>query len=632
MFWRSFFVGVCGIVAAAAQTVDTPRFKVTLKLDGALEVVDKRAGVTWTQPGAGVRIGDVRVGNAAMSFRLNETVAAELVVGAETIDLILTPATDGSIQNLEYPLGLRMAAGEPEQSLVLPHCAGLVIPFARRSDPDLARVSGDYAPCADQAGLMMPWIGVTNGQAASMLLLLTPYDARMRVASDAAGYRFGVAWQDSKGRAAYPRRVRFAFANEGGAVALCKSYRAFAREQGWLVTLREKREKLPSLDRFLGAISLWVVDWPQIELFERMRADGIERVLVSYHVTEKVPPGTINRFGHNTVYEPMRRDFVDRLHALGYLAGRYDYYRTIFPPDDAGAGGNLWIFRKVGYPEQLALDEKGGIRAGFQGRGRTPGGSVRGHRCSKCQYEMAQVYIPLDVDRVGYDARLLDAVCAVNFIECFSPAHPVSREEDMQWRVKQLRVALDYGQLAGTEHMAFWAVPSAIYGEAPTTFVRFASYRESFNAQTFTPPDTFARVVLDERLRFPLWQLVFHDAVVITNRWTFTANRYTDASLWAKEDLINLLHGQMPTFMLNRENYAEKAARIVRTAKTVGTWNAEIGYEEMTDFRWLKPDGSVQEAVYASGRGMVVNFDTREFALPDGRRVPAHGFLRRTAQ
>lgn len=338
--------------------------------------------------------------------------------------------------------------------------------------------------------------------------------------------------------------------------------------------MKEKRERIPSLDRFLGALSLWIAEWPDIKLIEQMKGAGIDRLLVSYHVTGPLPPGVVNRIGHNTTYEAIDRAFADQLHGLGFLAGRYDYYRTIYPPSDSGRGGNGWVMRFTGYPEQLAIDENGRIRAGFQGGNAPATPQPRGHRCSKCQYELARIYIPLDVDRVGYDARLLDAVAAVRWQECYSPAHPVTREEDMLWRRKQLQVAMENAQLTGTEHMGFWAVPDAIYAEAPTTFVRFASYREAFNGSSFTPPASYSSVVLDERIRFPLWQLVFHDAVVITNRWTFTGNRFTDETVWNKEDLINLLHGQMPTFMLDRANFERNAAHFARTAQTVGAWNA----------------------------------------------------------
>lgn len=618
-------------VLPGAATVETARLRLTLGDGGALTVVDKTAGTTWRQPALPVRVSDVQAADDVLTFRLNETMSVRVVPDGARIDLDLSADPAADVAGLEYPAGFTLERPAADQQLVLPHCAGFVIPFAMKDRADLARVTGNYTPDIGQGGLMMPWIATTDGRAGCLMLLRTPYDSRMKVWTDDAGYQYAAGWHNTKGRFGYTRQVRYHFNADGGPVALCKIYREEAKAAGLLVTLREKSKTIPAIDRFLGAISLWLVEWPDLALIKEMKAAGIERALVSYHVTGPLPPGTVNRYGHNTTYEPMDRAFTGELHSLGYLAGRYDYYRTIYPPEDSGRGGNGWIMRFIGYPEQLVLDEKGAIRPGFQGANRPPAGApIRGNRCAKCQYEMAQAYIPLDVDRAGYDARLLDAVCAVDWQECHHPAHPVTREEDMRWRVKQLRVAMDNAQVTGTEHLASWAVPHTVYAEAPTTFVRFASYREAFNGTSFTPPDSFSTAVLDERIRFPLWQLVFHDAVVITNRWTFTANRYTDERIWAKEDLVNLLHGQMPTFMVDAANFRANAAHFARTAQTVGRWNAEIGYEEMTDFRWLSDDGSLQETTYASGRSVVVNFGAKEQTLSDGQRVPAGGFVFRT--
>ncbi len=608
------------------QTVETPRFRVSLREDGALEVMDKTADVTWTQPAAMVKVSAAVATADELSFTVNDNIAIRVSVRADSVNFTLN-GNDSHIEGVEYPGGFSLAEPTRPQTLLLPYCAGMAIPFAAKDRPDLKRAADYYDACNNQMGLMMPWIATTDGQAGSLMLIETPFDARFKVWTDAVGYQYSAAWKDTKGCLGYERRVRYYFRGEGGAVALCKAYREHARAEGLLVTLKEKQKTIPAIDRFIGAMSLWVVEWPDLDLFKTMKTAGIDRALVSFHTSEKIPPGTVNRYGHNTTYEPMTRDFTAQLHELGYLAGRYDYYRTIYPPNDSGRGGNGWIMRFTGYPEQLSHDEKGNIRAGFQGGNRAPNTPLRGQRCPKCQYEMAQIYIPLDVDRTGYDARLLDAVCAVSWQECYNPAHPTTRIEDMEWRRKQLQVAVENDQITGTEHIAHWAVPHAVYAEAPTTFVRFAGYRESFNAKPFETPGGYSSVVLDERLRFPLWQLVFHDAIIVTNRWTFAANRYADEKVWDKEDLMNLLHGHMPTFMLNRENYTATAAHLVKTFQTVCEWNRAIGYEEMTDFRWLTPDGSVQQAVYASGRSTVVNFGENDFALSATEKVPAKGFL-----
>lgn len=614
---------------ARAASLENSRFRVEVGDGGSLVVLDKTSGVTWRQPSLPVRVSAARASASDLTFTLDDRWTVRVVPSDSSIDLEIGGPPDASIDGLEYPAGFVIERPAGGQQLMLPHCAGLVVPFAMAHRPDLARLKGYYSTDIGQAGLMMPWIATTDGQAGSMMLVRTPFDSRMKVWTGIDGYDYAVNWMDTKGRLGYARQVRYHFSAFGGAVALCKFYRVQARMAGLLVTLCEKSRSIPGIERFLGALNLWLVDWPDIDLITDMKAAGIDRALVSYHVTGPLPPGTVNRYGHNTTYESMDRAFTAQLHALGYLAGRYDYYRTIYPPDDSGRGGNGWIMRFTGYPEQLALDEHRRIRSGFQGPARGAGTPVRGHRCSKCQFEMAQVYIPVDVDRTGYDARLLDAVCAVDWQECYSPAHPVTREEDMRWRRRQLQVATTNAQITGTEHLASWAVPDTVYAEAPTTFVRLAGYRESFNAQSFTPPESYRSAVLDERIRFPLWQLVFHDATVITNRWTFTGNRYTDATIWDRENLINLLHGQMPTFMLDRANFKANRERFVRTAQSVGRWNAAIGYEEMTDFRWLTPDGSVQQAIYASGANAIVNFGSTAFTLPSGESIAPGGYLTR---
>ncbi len=612
-----------------ATILETEHFRIELAEGGALTVVDKAAAQTWRQPGLPVQITGMHATADELRYIINGAWTVRVVPATDYIDLRVEGDADSSIEGLEYPAGFTVASSgaSGDQQLLLPHCAGLAIPFAMKERPDLKPLIGYFENGIDQSGLTMPWIATTDGRTGCLMSVRTPYDSRMKMWTDPKGFQYGVAWKNTKGRFGYSRLVRYHFRKEGGAVALCKAYRQEAQADGLLVTLREKSRKIPAIDRFLGAISLWMVEWPDLEFIEKMKSAGIERMLVNYHVTAPPPAGTVNRYGHNTTYEAMDRAFAGELHRLGYLAGRYDYYRTIFPPSDAGRGGNGWIMRFVGYPEQLAVDAQGKIRAGFQGTNADPKALPRGHRCSKCQYEMAQAYIPLDVDRVGYDARLLDAVCAVSWQECYSPAHPVTREEDMRWRRKQLQVAMDNAQITGTEHIGFWAVPDAVYAEAPTTFVRLARYREAFNGSSFAPPESYSTAVLDERIRFPLWQLVFHDAVIITNRWTFTANRYTDEKIWDKEDLINLLHGQMPTFMLSRANFDANTAHFVRTAQSVGRWNARIGYEELTDFRWLTSDGSVQQATYDSGANIVVNFGVREFTLPSGAVVAAQDFL-----
>jgi hypothetical protein len=606
------------------QAIETPRLHVSLKPGAGLEVLDKKAGVVWRQPASTLPVENVQASAGRIAFRIAEKLVVTVTAQDSAVDLVLSGDPQASVEGLEYPPGFVLPE-EGAQRLLLPNCGGLGIPFSMRDDPYLQRVKGLYDANVGQAGLTMPWVGITNGTAGSMMLITTPFDARVNVSTGGHGYQTAVRWRDSKGRLSYDRRVRFLFSDSGGYVSLAKQYRRYAIDQGLFVSLKEKRKTVPALDGFAGLMNLWIVEWPDISLIEHMKAAGLERLLVSYHVSRR-PPGLVLKPGRSATYEAVDRDYAAKLHGLGLLAGRYDYYRTIFPPSRQQG---QWIMRRTGYPEQCAVDEKGNIRPGFMGK---PGDKeILGHRCSWRQWEMTQAYVPADVDRVGYDARLIDTTAAVGWQECYSPFHPVTRAEDAQYRIRQLAFVKDYGQITGTEHVADWAVPVIHYAEAPTTFVRFfpnrVPPREKLIPVPIEVPEEYRQVVLNERLRLPLWQLVFHDAVVITNRWDWTPNRYADNSDWDKEDLINLLHGQMPTMLTDRANFEARRERFARTFNTVCRWNERTGFEEMVDHRWLTDDGSVQQVTYESGRRAVVNFGASEVRLPDGRVAPARGFV-----
>ena len=129
--------------------------------------------------------------------------------------------------------------------------------------------------------------------------------------------------------------------------------------------------------------------------------------------------------------------------------------------------------RRTGYPEQCALN---GARA-ISGRGsaHTSDKDILCHRCASRQYQMAEVSIPPDVDRVGYDARFfVDTLASVDWQECYNPAHPLTRIEDMQYRLKLMTLMKDYGLIAGTESTEFWAAPALSYAEAVTSYAGLA--------------------------------------------------------------------------------------------------------------------------------------------------------------
>ncbi len=120
--------------------------------------------------------------------------------------------------------------------------------------------------------------------------------------------------------------------------------------------------------------------------------------------------------------------------------------------------------------------------------------------------------------------------------------------------------------------------------------------------------DDYVSIDLNERVRAPLWDLVFHDSVVSTWRWEHTPDRYGDRKWWDKHDLLQLITGSMPIFLVNQEHLRNVGDRIVQSYKTVSEWNAKTGWDELVDHRALSADRTVQESRFSSGWAVTVNF------------------------
>jgi hypothetical protein len=127
--------------------------------------------------------------------------------------------------------------------------------------------------------------------------------------------------------------------------------------------------------------------------------------------------------------------------------------------------------------------------------------------------------------------------------------------QDIKERIKVLQFTTSLGVVVGSEDGADWACPYLDYFEGILMLRRFG-YIGGVNIGNWPQPfelnDEYTGVELNEKVRAPLWDLVFHDSVVSTWRWNFTPDRYTDPKWWTKHDRFYMLGGDMPIFVLNK--------------------------------------------------------------------------------
>ncbi|MBI3693309.1 MAG: hypothetical protein HY238_00505 [Acidobacteria bacterium] len=591
--------------------VENASLRVTMEPDGALSLLEKASGDRWipeVPEKPVVKLDDVTIRNRG---RVLESVAAidgtcwnlrvELADSDPEVGLSLSaPARTPLKSDLEYPFALR--APGPEYRLVLPHKTGLL--FRVEDAAALERIPGRYG-CYAAPGLSMPWFGLTNLARGLLVLIETPADAGLDARLSGSGgdrvFAPHVYWQPSRGTAGYARKLRYRLL-EGGYVAMAKHYRSKLIAAGDFVTLREKQQVHPQLEKLIGALDLHLRgnDAEQLEVVKSLESKGVKRMLINSGASKET---------------------LAWMRERGHLAGAYRIYTDIHPPRPGLAEA---LAR--GYPDDAYTQQDGSPVRGFaysDARKTT-------YRCSLRQVPLMLDLVPALVREKGYEALFLDVVSADGPRECYATGHPLDRTEDMRWRAAILRYTSSLGVVVGSEDGNAWAAPFLHYLEGMAMPRRFGYIRGVTVGnwpQKFDFNDEYIRVDLNERVRVPLWDLVFHDAVVSTWRWNFTPDRYPEMKWWDKHDLLLMIAGSMPIFLVNREHLDQFGDRIVESYRRCSEWNAKTGWDELVDHRALTDDRSVQESRFSSGWAVVVNFsDTESYVSGDGEIIGARSF------
>jgi len=409
-------------------------------------------------------------------------------------------------------------------------------------------------------------------------------------------------WEPSRGEFAYTRTITYAFQADGGYVSQAKRYREYAKEIGLYKSLRTKQVENPNVDLLLGAVNVWAPSWygndDPLGLIQEMRALGIERILWSEGTTPEV---------------------IRAMNEMpGVLTSRYDIYQDVWPPD--APPGAL----HEGWPEDLVWLPDGSIMQGWvirDGENEYPGGVV----CSPRGLEHAQQQMPADLATHPYRCRFIDTTTASPWRECYNPAHPTSRSEDRHYKMELLRFCSeDMGMVTGSETGIDASVPYLHYFEGmlslgpyrlPDCGYTLVDYRE--------PTPEFLKYQVGPYYRVPLWELVYHDCTVSYWYWGDSSNKAPE--VWDERDLLNLLYGTPPLFMLTPEVWPTYGDRFVQCYQSVCPTVRTIGYDEMLSHQFLTDDHTLQRTTWSSGLSIVVNFLDEPQALPDGTIVPAMG-------
>ncbi len=523
---------------------------------------------------------------------------------APEVEITLDVATKTSKIGEIAPLPA-LACRDAKSFLVLaPYCDGLGIPVT-----DLSWRGRRWAVW----GLDLPFIGLTDGKRGYMIIAEDPDDAVFRAdAAKEGGATLlapKIAWVGQKRQFGYARRARFCFFDQGGYVAICKRYRRYARDQGLLVTLKEKTKRKPHVARLAGAPDIW--GNCSLAFCREAKAEGMDRLIVN---------------------GPSSREDMEAIKALGYLISVYDNYEDAME----GKSGRYGDFKTERDAKVLANGKL--MKAWLTWDKKTQFMK----RCSALFEQVARKWIPLDLAKHPYNARFIDVTTATSLTECYSDTHPLTRTDDRRVKRNLAKyVSHELGLVLGGEHGRWWGADLYDYWEGMQSggFYSWPAGHVGINLPQ-KREDIGQRYLdwgLGEQHRLPIWELVFGDCVVSTWYWgDSTGHLYNVApELAAKKDAYNILYGTVPLYWVSRPygfNWSkpELRARLLESYRNTCKLHEVIGFEEMLSHEWLTPDKRVQRTKFADGTTVTVNFGEKAFPVEHQGKtynLPQFGFL-----
>ena len=578
------------------------------------QVEDSRTGRTW-KPAGGAKV-DVKVlapsgnGDGSLSLELTQpekkrrwlaTYRAE----KDRPEVTVTISGEGEMKSaLPYPAAFATEKGD---RLIVPMNEGICYPA---DEPD--EIPGRLIAYGGH-GICMAFFGVQDDETGAgwMAIIETPDDAAMiaRRNSETKLWTLGPSWDDQKKNFGYERRIRYVFLDKGGYVAMCKRYRAYAKEIGKLKTFAEKAKERPLVDRLLGAPNVWCWEKDKLTVVSNLVSAGIDRFLWS---------------GGGTPAEVTAMAEMPKV-----LVGRYDCYQDVYHPEQLKKLGRKSGYNTEAWPDDIIWNsaDSNDWRHAWGVKAKDGTWTYCAMMCDSAAPAHERRNVTEELKTKPYNTRFVDTTVASPWQTCWNPAHPMTRSDSRHWKMELLRILGDEFKLVvGSETGHDASVPFCDYFEGMLSLGPYRvpdSGRNIREVWTNVPPRV-AKYQVGENYRLPLWELVYHDCVCAHWYWGDYNNKLPD--IWWKRDLFNVLYGTMGMYILENRRWAEDKEKFVHSYQMTSPVARATGYSEMTDHRVLSADRTVQESRFSNGTVVTVNFGDAPFVLSDGTSLPARAY------
>lgn len=561
--------------------------------------------------GASEKIADLKASKDRLSWRIPEKdLTVELRLSESELSVRFSTSTE---QTLEWPT---TGIDPTTIAAIYPESEGLYIPV---DDPFWVRLMAKGGCRDTYGGISMPFWGIQFKQATVAYLLTN--DLRSEICfRNSSGKLFLKTSHEFLKRDKFPAYELKITLTDNSPIAPAKVYRDWLIKTGGHVSWAQKLKQTPEAIKLFGAMHayLWG-DGMTRAAMEQLHQLGVERACLIYE----------RGLGQQSHITP---ETIATIKNLGYLIGPYDTLNNIQDPKTADDFPSIYdeeLYRTGGI-----MNKDGKRETGFAGRGY--------ELSSEALRRAANPYVKRRVDtyiEAGVNNYFLDSDAFGSLFDDYDPQHPMTIAVDRENKIERMRFVSQQSHLVlGSEKAAAWATPVIHFShgtETPHLGVMYellrqrdlfggyyppARPRRFFNP--ITAPADFAKAVYDPAYRLPLYEIVFHDSVIATDRWEMSLVKFSD--LVQVRTLLQLLYNVPSMWSLDQKAIKEHGERIKALNDFFAPLHREVGAKPLTRFEWLTADRMVQRTQFGNELELTANFGEQAFGNIPSRCIEAH--------
>lgn len=335
----------------------------------------------------------------------------------------------------------------------------------------------------------------------------------------------------------------------------------------------------------------------------------------------------------------VKPELVEQTADAGYLIASYDSYHSIHAP-----GEEQWItarFEEPGLYENATVTDKNGEKeSGFQNVGRKLNPTLSMPSVKERMDKIMSSQLP-------FNSWFIDCDATGEIYDDYTPEHITTQEQDLAARLERMAYIRDrYNLIIGSEGGNDFASSTIAFAHG----IELKSFSwmdadmksnkdsEYYIGKYYNPAggaaEHFAKripvkpqyydVFVDPRYDIPLFKLVYNDSVITAAHWDWSTFKIKGAT--QDRMLREVLYNVPPIYHLDREMWSEYGQDMVSHHKVWSEFSRKAIQNEMTDFAYLREDGTVQKTVYGGELIAVANFGDDSF-LYEGNEIAPHSVL-----